>query len=228
MKFKFKKLKFKNLIPKKFKKTKKIPNNNTKLSQENRISEGHIGRCIECTYNENYGELCQSCQAKYFRENSTNWTSEKRDEFIQRMQIKPNGRCMQCSHHEKDRELCQSCQINYLKENFKNWTSGDKKIDEFIQKVQINETGFIIFEWIPYDQFYDIKEIGKGGFATVYSAMWKDGPLRYDYKNKEWKRSVGDIVALKFLHNSKNMSNKFMTKEFQNEVWNFPVNLFLF
>ncbi|EXX71437.1 hypothetical protein RirG_078530 [Rhizophagus irregularis DAOM 197198w] len=105
-----------------------------------------------------------------------------------------------------------------FKRNFKNWTSGDKKIDDFIQKVQINEPGFIIFEWIPYDQFYDIKEIEKGGFATVCSAMWKDGPLRYDYKNKKWKRSVDDIIALKFLHNSKDLSNKFVTNEFQNEI----------
>ncbi|RGB41543.1 kinase-like domain-containing protein [Rhizophagus diaphanus] len=218
MKFKFKKLKFKNFIPKKFKKVKKIPNDNTKSSQENRISEGYIGQCIECTYSESYEELCQSCQVKYFRENSINWTTEERDDFIQRMQLKPKGRCIQCSYYENDRELCQPCQINYLKENFKNWTSGDKKIDDFIQKVQINEPGFIIFEWIPYDQFYDIKEIGKGGFATVCSAMWKDGPLRYDYKNKKWKRSVDDKIALKFLHNSKDLSNKFMTNEFQNEI----------
>ena len=35
------------------------------------------------------------------------------------------------------------------------------------------------FEWIPYNQFGNIEEIGKGGFATVYSAIWKDGPLGY-------------------------------------------------
>ncbi|CAG8678335.1 8411_t:CDS:2, partial [Racocetra fulgida] len=26
--------------------------------------------------------------------------------------------------------------------------------------------------WIPYDKFSNFKEIGKGGFATVYSATW--------------------------------------------------------
>ena len=41
----------------------------------------------------------------------------------------------------------------------------------------------IIFEWIPYNQFDDIKEIRKGDFATIYSAIWKGGPLYYN-KNK--------------------------------------------
>ncbi|CAB4429393.1 unnamed protein product [Rhizophagus irregularis] len=29
-----------------------------------------------------------------------------------------------------------------------------------------------------------IKEIGKGGFSTIYSAIWKDGPLVYDADKK--------------------------------------------
>src|SRR6266487_3496914 len=66
---------------------------------------------------------------------------------------------------------CKSCQINYLKENFTNWTSGNEKIDNLIQEIQlkVNDYKDIIFEWIPYNQFDDsIKEIGKGGFSTVY------------------------------------------------------------
>src|SRR5947208_3330298 len=74
---------------------------------------------------------------------------------------------------------CKSC---HLKENFTNWTSGSKKLDDFIQEIQLNINDYddIVFEWIPYNQFNNIKEIGKGGFATVYSAIWKDGPLEYD------------------------------------------------
>ncbi|GBC28024.2 kinase-like domain-containing protein [Rhizophagus irregularis DAOM 181602=DAOM 197198] len=44
------------------------------------------------------------------------------------------------------------------------WTSGNGKIDYFIQEMQlkINGHGYddIVFEWIPYSQFNDIKEIG--------------------------------------------------------------------
>src|SRR3954465_13985860 len=74
---------------------------------------------------------------------------------------------------------CKKCQINDLKKNFTNWTSEDEKIDGFIQEMQlkIHEYDDVIFEWIPYDQFNGIKEIGKSDSAKVYSAIWKDGPL---------------------------------------------------
>src|SRR5437016_2546512 len=76
----------------------------------------------------------------------------------------------------KKYKWCQPCQINYLKKNF---TSGNEKIDNFIQEMQlkIDEYSDIIFEWIPYNQFNKIKEIGKG-------AIWKDGPLYYSNYNK--------------------------------------------
>ncbi|CAB5388481.1 unnamed protein product [Rhizophagus irregularis] len=95
---------------------------------------------------------------------------------------------------------CKSCQIDYLRKNFTNW-SGNEKIDEFIQEMQlkINNPNVIVFEWIPYNQFKTIKKIGKGGFATVYSAKWKNGPLHYD---KEWKRGPYKKVALKLLNKS--------------------------
>src|SRR5687767_7928799 len=86
---------------------------------------------------------------------------------------------------------CKQCQIDNLKGNFTNWTSGNEKIDDFIQEMQlkINKYNDIIFEWIPYNQFSGIKKIGKGGFATVYSAIWKDGLLNYDKDNEEYTRN---------------------------------------
>jgi hypothetical protein len=66
-----------------------------------------------------------------------------------------------------------------------------------------------MFEWISYDQFDDIKEIGKGGFSTVYSATWKDGLL---YSGKSWKRKSNTRVALKCLHGSQNFINEFIDK----------------
>ncbi|RIB19468.1 hypothetical protein C2G38_2036024 [Gigaspora rosea] len=32
-------------------------------------------------------------------------------------------------------------------------------------------------EWIPYEQFEQIEKINNGGFGTIYSAVWKQGPL---------------------------------------------------
>jgi hypothetical protein len=77
-------------------------------------------------------------------------------------------------------------------------------------QLEINRPYDIIFEWIPYNQFINIKEIDKGGFATIYSATWKDGPLSYD--NYEYTR-VRKQVVLKQLYNSQNI-----TIEFLNEV----------
>ena len=52
------------------------------------------------------------------------------------------------------------------------------KIDKFIQDAQINATDeYRVIEWIPYNKFKDIKEIAKGGFGTIYKAMWIDGSI---------------------------------------------------
>src|SRR3954447_26574984 len=118
--------------------------------------------------------------------------------------------CKNCEGYTDSFEKwCKPCQINFLKGNFANWTSGNKKIDGFIQEMQlkIDKYNDIVFEWMPYDQFSSIKEIGRGGFATVYSAIWKDGPLKYEYHNREYTRQSNYKVALKCLHNSQNITN---------------------
>ena len=79
-------------------------------------------------------------------------------------------------------------------------------------QLKIDECNNIVFEWIPYNQFSDIKEIGRGGFATVYSAIWKDGPLEYEKYNKEYIRNANQLVTLKCLHNSQNITNEFLNE----------------
>ncbi|CAB4431919.1 unnamed protein product [Rhizophagus irregularis] len=134
-----------------------------------------------------------------------------------------NNYCKICGEIYTSRvRWCMLCQVNILKENFAKWTSGNEKIDKFIQEMQlkISESNGIIVEWIPYNQFNYIKEIGKGGFSTVYSAIWMDGPLRYNYKNKEYERKPNKEVALKYLNNSQNITNGFL-----NEVKNYSVDI---
>ena len=86
-------------------------------------------------------------------------------------------------------------------------------------QLQINSKKDIIFEWIPYNQFDNIEEISRGDYATVYLAIWKDGPLYYDGCNYMIRKS-NKKVALKCLYNSQNISNEFL-----DEVWNFHINL---
>jgi hypothetical protein len=92
-------------------------------------------------------------------------------------------------------------QNNFI--NFTNWISKNEQIDDFIQEMQLKFENYfnIIFEWIPYNQFSNIEEIGKNDFMTAYSAVWKDGPLYY-YSN--YRINSNKEVALKCLHNSQN------------------------
>src|SRR5581483_2845301 len=77
-----------------------------------------------------------------------------------------NGYCEKCGKQYTDmfNKWCKPCQINDLKEIFRNLTNENKRIDELIQEVQlkINNHSDTIFEWIPYNQFNSIEEIGKG------------------------------------------------------------------
>ena len=105
------------------------------------------------------------------------------------MVIDEDGFCKNCGEKYTDMyfKWCKPCQADNLKENFTNWTSGNEKIDNFIQEIQlkINEPNSIIFEWIPYNQFNKIKKIGKGDFITVYSATWKNEVALICFNNSE-------------------------------------------
>ena len=57
-------------------------------------------------------------------------------------------------------------------------------------QLKIKKRSDIVFEWIPYNKFDNIEEISKGDFATVYSAIWKDGPLCYDSNKKNTPRKI--------------------------------------
>ncbi|GES95348.1 kinase-like domain-containing protein [Rhizophagus clarus] len=115
--------------------------------------------------------------------------------------------CEKCSnrYEDKDNKWCNSCQINYLKNNFTNWTSGNNKLDEFIQQIQLKINNYYdsIFEWIPYHELININEIRKG----IFTAMWKDGSLCYSKIERKYKRKLNEKVLIKCLYNSQNINN---------------------
>src|ERR1051325_5094553 len=90
--------------------------------------------------------------------------------------------------------------------------SGNKVIDNLIKKMhlKINSHSDIVFEWIPYNQLENIKEISKGDIATIYSAIWKDGPLYYN--KKEHTRKSDIKVSLKCIHDSQNITDEFLNE----------------
>ena len=82
-------------------------------------------------------------------------------------------------------------------------SSGNEKIDGFIQEKQlkINNYDDIVLEWIPYNQFNEIKEIGKNELITIYSAIWEIGPLYKSYSWCNYTRDSNKAVSLRCLHN---------------------------
>src|SRR5688572_13157383 len=109
--------------------------------------------------------------------------------------------CKECGEKYTDKynKWCKPCQINNFKKNSTNWTSGNEKIDDFIQEMRLKINSFyeIVLEWIPYNQFDEVKEISKDDFTKVYSAIWKDGSLKYNSNKKEYIRNSDLEVTLK-------------------------------
>jgi hypothetical protein len=92
---------------------------------------------------------------------------------------------------------------------FINWISGNEKIDNFIQKMKLKSVDYddIVFEWIPYSQFYNIKKTDKN---NLYLATWKNGPLRYYNSNIGYKRIQDVRAALYLLYNSQSAISEFI------------------
>ncbi|CAB4438585.1 unnamed protein product [Rhizophagus irregularis] len=118
-----------------------------------------------------------------------------------------SNRCNVCN------EICNAM---YFCHNFENWTSGNNKIDEFIQYIQLSEHNIFIvekvLEWIPYDRFYDSKYTE---FSKVHRAIWIDGNIRYwNDVNQNWERNNFDMfVNLRSL-----IAPNILTLEFVNKI----------
>src|SRR5207244_4459255 len=98
------------------------------------------------------------------------------------------------------------------------WSSGNPDIDKFIKDTMYDARhhesrsgryDVLFLEWVPFDRFEDIKQIGEGGFAKVYSATWIDGQSVRCYDG--WKKSNPRPmeIALKRLNGSQNISAEY-------------------
>ena len=131
--------------------------------------------------------------------------------FIFEKEDESHNECIQCFKKRrplKKDQICVICyQTNLLYKLYK--PSGNKIIDEFINYTRINfvqESSRMTF--IPYDQFKDIKMIGKGGFSKIYNATWVNGPPYWNEEKEDFEYKDSIIVALKQLNDSKNITSK--------------------
>jgi hypothetical protein len=131
---------------------------------------------------------------------------------------KNNGLCKECKQPHTGYYWCQPCNSKHFQQNFKNWTSENNEVDKFIQKAQLNAKEYReILEWIEYDRFENVEYLAKGGFGTIYKAIWKDGFIgEWDPENNQWQRnknwrSYEDFpIILKCLHNSQDITSDFL------------------
>ena len=115
------------------------------------------------------------------------------------------GLCPECNKpYTPWTEWCNQCNAKRFQQGFPNWTSGNIYIDNFIQESQLNAQNYReVLEWIPYNRLTNIKYLAKGGFSTVYKAIWLDGKIQYwDYDKNQWDRWSNDEVVIKSLNNS--------------------------
>jgi hypothetical protein len=120
--------------------------------------------------------------------------------------IVKSKKCNECKKREPLHENLQICYICYrMKTLFK--PSGNKIIDDFIRHTQINlDTNEGRMEFVPFDQFINIKFIAEGGFSKIYKATWIDGPIYWGFSYYTIK--LRQTIVLKKLNNSKNITSK--------------------
>ncbi|CAG8485197.1 20152_t:CDS:2 [Gigaspora margarita] len=162
----------------------------------------------------------------------------KDSENLLRLQWQENSNiCITCKKFYTGWLWCQSCESEKFKQKFSSWTSGNPTIDKFIQNIQLNsERRAKVLNWIPYNEFSNIKKIAVGGFGTVFSAKWNNvnehGKDLYNQQNMsprylshqlylaqrlESKERLQRIYAFKILNNSSEVDWEYL-KEIKSHI----------
>ncbi|CAG8467808.1 42936_t:CDS:1 [Gigaspora margarita] len=107
---------------------------------------------------------------------------------------------------------CDTCITRHLYDNFEKWTSGNAFIDGLLQRCQLELTltPEKLVEWVPYENFENVEYKTKGGYGSIYTAIWINGWISdWDDANKQFIRIGSKKVALKLLNNSSNPNEEF-------------------
>ncbi|RIB29777.1 hypothetical protein C2G38_2154410 [Gigaspora rosea] len=171
------------------------PTSVTALNQRGntyRLCRGDTYRLLG-QYNESPKDLNKSLEIEPNNESAL----ISRSETYKQLETDPNN-VSALEVHKKARNKY----INqYLKKNFNNWTSNNEFIDQVIRNCQIVTLNpDTIVEWIPFENFKDVNFKTKGGFGSIYIAVWSDGwILVWDEKSSKLIRTGAITVVLKSL-----------------------------
>ncbi|GBC03435.1 hypothetical protein RclHR1_05120005 [Rhizophagus clarus] len=112
--------------------------------------------------------------------------------------------CPECDRPIISFGWCRTCETNFMKGKFSYWSSGNNNIDKLIRHTQLHASKCCDYlEWIPFETLDIGKYIDSGGFSSIYSADWMEGPRRnWNDCSQEWIRTGPIKVALKRLNDS--------------------------
>ncbi|RHZ84258.1 hypothetical protein Glove_84g142 [Diversispora epigaea] len=101
-------------------------------------------------------------------------------------------------------ESCLLCTKEHFIQEFKTWSSGNANIDKNIQESQTSHINYKL-QWIPYDNFQNIKYIADGGRGSVHSAELKNGiKWRWNFIKQDWENHfISSEFALKEIKDSR-------------------------
>ncbi|CAG8611783.1 8275_t:CDS:2 [Ambispora leptoticha] len=148
---------------------------------------------------------------------------KKRPSQRRRLEYIPNSTrigktCLTCNQPYTTRSVrgwCQPCEARRFHDDFPNWKTGNTALDNLIKESQLNNSAPNQFlEWIPFDMFEGVREIGRGGHGVVYKATWRLGPkLYWDEMRRYWVREGETKVVLKRLY-----ASQLANQEYWNEL----------
>jgi hypothetical protein len=127
--------------------------------------------------------------------------------------------CSYCNKPFTEELWCKECDPYRIMEG---WTSENPDIDKLIKdtmckpeeyNISYGTDSYSFLEWVPFDRFMDVEEIGEGGFAKVYSATWiKSYYVKQSDGSRKKREPEPTKVALKRLNGSQNISDKYLNE----------------
>ncbi|CAG8562377.1 5499_t:CDS:2, partial [Cetraspora pellucida] len=106
--------------------------------------------------------------------------------------------CFQCERPYTNDKWCSSCETYLFEANFHNWSTGNVELNKLIRQSQLNSVNDQNFlKWFPFSQFKHLKDLGSGGFSSMFSARWSNDVL--DGTLQQWVTNMEIQIILDYV-----------------------------